>query len=43
MTNPEELYNGYGWKVTLEDAPLPDGRHEKAVFVERCDSVFIIC
>jgi len=38
----EELFQGLGWKLTLEEALLPDGRIKKAVIVERSDSVHII-
>lgn len=38
----EELYSGHGWKVTMEEAPLPDGRMKKAARVHRCDSVHVI-
>lgn len=38
----EELFNQFGWKVTLEEASLPDGRVKKAARVERCDSVHVI-
>ncbi len=38
----EELLNQLGWKVTLETAPLPDGRIKKAIRVHRCDSVHIL-
>ncbi len=38
----QELYNGHGWKVTHEEAPLPDGRTKKTARAERPDSVHII-
>lgn len=37
-----ELYNGFEWRLTMDEAPLPDGRIKKAVRVHRCDSVHII-
>lgn len=38
----EELFSGFDWRVTLDTAPLPDGRIKKAVRVHRCDSVHIL-
>lgn len=38
----EELFNQFDWRVTLETAPLPDGRMKKSVRVHRCDSVHIL-
>ena len=38
----EELFSGHGWKVTLEEAPLPDGRIKRAARAKRPDSVHII-
>ncbi len=38
----EELFAGYGWKVTLESASLPDGRTKTALRVKRADSVHLI-
>ncbi len=38
----EELFAGYGWKVTLETASLPDGRTKKALRVKRSDTVHLI-
>ena len=38
----EELYSGFGWRVSMDSAPLPDGRIKKAVRVGRCDTVSII-
>ncbi len=38
----EELFNQFDWRVTLETAPLPDGRIKKSVRVYRCDSVHIL-
>lgn len=38
----EELFNQFDWRVTLETAPLPDGRLKKSVRVYRCDSVHIL-
>jgi len=42
MQQPEELFAGFGWKVQLEQASLPDGRLSKAVRIHRCDSVDIL-
>lgn len=36
------LYEGHGWKVTLETASLPDGREKKGIRVYRADTVHII-
>jgi ADP-ribose pyrophosphatase len=38
----EELFAGYGWKVTLDTAPLPDGRTKTALRVKRADTVHVI-
>ncbi len=38
----EELFNQFDWRVTLDTAPLPDGRIKKSVRVHRNDSVHII-
>lgn len=38
----EELFNGFDWRVTLDSAPLPDGRIKKSVRVHRCDSVHVL-
>ena len=38
----EELYSGHGWRVSLDEAPLPDGRVKKAARVSRCDTVHIL-
>lgn len=38
----EELYAGFGWRVSMDSSPLPDGRIKKAVRVGRCDTVSII-
>jgi len=34
----EELFNQHGWSVTLETAPLPDGREKKGVRIHRIDN-----
>ena len=38
----EELFNGFGWRVVMEEAMLPDGRKKKAARIHRCDSAHII-
>ncbi len=38
----EELFSGFGWRVTMDCAPLPDGRIKKAARVGRCDTVHIL-
>lgn len=38
----QDLYDGHGWKLTLEEAPLPDGRSKQMVRVQRADTVHII-
>jgi len=38
----EELFNQFDWRVTLDTAPLPDGRMKKSVRVHRCDAVNIL-
>lgn len=38
----EELYSGHGWRVTYEEAPLPNGKVKKIARVRRCDTAHII-
>ncbi len=38
----EELYSGHGWRVTLEEASLPNGKTKKIARVTRCDTAHII-
>jgi len=38
----EELYKGHGWRVTFEEAPLPNGKVKKIARVYRCDTAHII-
>ena len=38
----EKLFAGFGWEVSMEEAPLPDGRRKKAARVHRADSVHIL-
>jgi ADP-ribose pyrophosphatase len=38
----QELFNGHGWRVTLEDGVFPDGRIKQVAQVHRCDSVHIV-
>jgi ADP-ribose pyrophosphatase len=38
----ETLFDGFGWKVTMEEASLPDGRVKKVARVKRADSAHII-
>jgi ADP-ribose pyrophosphatase len=38
----ETLFDQFGWKVTIEEAPLPDGRVKKVARVGRADSTHII-
>jgi len=38
----KELFNQFGWELTMEEASLPDGRKKKLVRVHRCDSVHIL-
>ncbi|MBI5155643.1 NUDIX hydrolase [Candidatus Peregrinibacteria bacterium] len=38
----EELFSGFGWRVSMDSAPLPDGRIKKAARVGRCDTVHIL-
>jgi ADP-ribose pyrophosphatase len=37
-----ELYNGHGWRVTLETADVPGGKTKTQSRVHRCDSVHIL-
>lgn len=38
----EELFNGHGWKLTLEEAALPDGRKSKKVRAQHSDVAHIL-
>lgn len=38
----EQLYDGHGWRLTMDSYPLPDGRSKRAVRVHRCDSVHLL-
>ncbi len=38
----EQLYSGFGWTITMDSAPLPDGRVKKVARVHRCDSVHVL-
>ena|SRR5581483_6602966 len=38
----ETLFDQFGWKVFLEEAPLPDGRTKKVARVQRADSAHVI-
>lgn len=38
----EELYKGNGWRITMEEAALPDGRKKKVARVHRADAVHIL-
>lgn len=38
----EELFSSHGWLVTLESAPLPDGRTKTGVRIHRADAAHII-
>ncbi|ALM09813.1 MAG TPA: hypothetical protein DEB30_03860 [Candidatus Peribacter riflensis] len=38
----EELYSGHGWRVTFEEAPLPNGKVKRVARVTRCDTAHII-
>ncbi len=38
----EELFSGHGWRVTMEEAPLPDGRVKMIARVHRPDSSHIL-
>lgn len=38
----EELYKGHGWRITKEEATLPDGRVKRTARAHRCDSVHVL-
>ncbi|OIO52974.1 hypothetical protein AUJ46_06130 [Candidatus Peregrinibacteria bacterium CG1_02_54_53] len=38
----KELYSGHGWHVTLEEAPLPNGKTKTIARVRRCDTAHVI-
>ncbi len=38
----QELFSGHGWRITLEEAALPDGRVKKQVRAHRADAASII-
>lgn len=40
--NTHTLFDGHGWRVSLESAPLPDGRVKTAARARRTDTVHII-
>ncbi len=40
--SPQELYKGHGWRVTYEEAPLPNGKSKRIARVYRCDTAHII-
>ena len=42
LLSSEELFKGKGWRITLDEAPLPDGRIHKAGRAHRCNSVHIL-
>jgi len=37
-----DIYSGHGWRVTLEEAPLPDGKTKESIRIYRPDAVFIV-
>lgn len=41
MSN-DVLFNGHGWKVVIEVAPLPDGRKKKVARIHRADAAHVI-
>jgi ADP-ribose pyrophosphatase len=38
----ETLFDGFGWKVTMEEASLPNGKKKKTARVHRADTVTMI-
>jgi ADP-ribose pyrophosphatase len=42
LLSSENLYEGHGWKLTLDSAPLPDGRVKKIARAHRSDSAHIL-
>lgn len=42
LLSSEELFSGHGWRLTLEEAPLPDGRRKTIVRARQCDRVHIL-
>ena len=42
MKSSEELFKGTDWRITLDTAPLPDGREKKAEIAHRADSANIL-
>ncbi|MEI8230808.1 MAG: NUDIX hydrolase [Candidatus Peregrinibacteria bacterium] len=42
VTVLENLYEGHGWKINLEEALLPDGRAHSAARVHRNDTAHIL-
>ncbi|MEK7217854.1 MAG: NUDIX hydrolase [Patescibacteria group bacterium] len=42
ILSSQELFSGHGWKITLDSAPLPDGRVKTAGRAHRAEVVHII-
>jgi ADP-ribose pyrophosphatase len=42
MREIEELFNGFGWRLTMDEAAMPDGTTRKGVRVHRADGVGIL-
>lgn len=42
MTDSQELFSGFDWKISNESYFLPDGREKKMIVVDRPDSVHIL-
>ena len=42
LLSSEELYSGHGWRVTLDEAALPDGRVKRAGRIHSSDTVVIL-
>ncbi|MFA6038969.1 MAG: NUDIX hydrolase [Candidatus Peribacteraceae bacterium] len=42
LLSSQELFSGHGWKITLDSAPLPDGRVKEAGRGHRPDVVHIL-
>ncbi|MFH0851157.1 MAG: NUDIX hydrolase [Candidatus Peregrinibacteria bacterium] len=40
--SPQEFYKGHGWRVSYEEAPLPNGKVKRIARVYRCDTAHII-
>lgn len=41
-SSPQELFSSHGWRITFDEAPLPDGRVKRGARAHRPDIVHIL-